>query len=488
MAAARPRPPACRRPDRNQRVGADLAATRRHFFAAGGLSLGSLALASLLRGEERAPLSGARKPHFAPKAKAVIFLCQAGAPSQLDLFDFKPKLREFHGTPVPQELVEGERFAFLTGTPSLLGPQFDFTRHGKTGTYVSELLPHISGIVDEAAFVYSLTTDQFNHVPAQLKMFTGHERPGRPSLGAWLTYGIGSENANLPGFVVLSSGRGARCGAACQGPGFLPTVYQGVQFRSGSEPVLFLSNPEGVSPEIRRDSLDALRDLNAMRRAEVGDTEIDTRIASYELAYRMQTAVPELMDISREPKAMHELYGTEPGRKAFANNCLLARRLVESGVRYVQLMHGEWDHHGGTRANLNRHLPERCREVDRATAALVLDLKQRGLLDETLVIWGGEFGRTPMLQGGPDDPDVGRDHHRTFTMWLAGGGVKAGARFGGTDELGYRAVERPVTVHDLQATVMHLLGLDHTRLTYKFQGRAYRLTDVHGEVLVPLLA
>ena len=461
-----------------------IATTRRHFFSTAGIGIGSLALSSLLDREAHAAPSS----HYPPKAKAVIFLLQAGAPSQLDLFDYKPKLKEFHGTQVPDELIEGERFAFLSGKPSLLGPQFEFQRHGSTGTYVSELLPHISRVVDETAFVYSLTTDQFNHSPAQLKMFTGHERPGRPSLGAWLTYGIGSENDNLPGFVVLSSGRGARCGAACMGPGFLPTVYQGVQFRSGKEPVLFLSNPDGVSPDMRRDSLDAIRDLNALRHAEVGDAEIETRIASYEMAYRMQTAVPELMDISQEPAAIHEMYGTEPGKKSFANNCLLARRLVESGVRYVQLMHGEWDHHGGPRVNLPLHLPERCLEVDRATAALIEDLKQRGMLDETLVIWGGEFGRTPMLQGEPDDPNVGRDHHRTFTMWLAGGGIKAGARFGATDELGYRAAESPVTVHDLQATIMHLLGLDHTRLTYKFQGRDYRLTDVHGEIIEPLLA
>ena len=467
--------------------------TRRHFFSTAGLSIGSLALAGLLERESRAaparadnPL-GVRDPHYSPRAKAVIFLCQAGAPSQLDLFDYKPKLQQFHGTPVPEELIEGERFAFLSGRPSLLGPQFEFKRHGSTGTYISELLPHISGIVDETAFLYSLTTDQFNHVPAQLKMFTGHERPGRPSMGAWLTYGIGSENENLPGFVVLSSGRGARCGAACMGPGFLPTVYQGVQFRSGGEPVLFLSNPSGVSPGVRRESLDAIRDLNTMRHEDVGDAEIETRIASYELAYRMQTAVPELMDISREPAHIQEMYGTEPGKKSFANNCLLARRLVESGVRYVQLMHGEWDHHGGTRTSLPRHLPERCREVDQATAALIRDLKDRGMLDETLVIWGGEFGRTPMLQGEPDDPNVGRDHHRTFTMWFAGGGIKAGERLGATDELGYRAVEQSTTVHDLQATIMHLLGLDHTKLTFKFQGRDYRLTDVHGEVLSPLL-
>ena len=477
-----------------ERNSSGLATTRRHFFSTAGVSIGSLALASILNRDSPAVAAstGNRQrgigPHFPSKAKAVIFLSQAGAPSQLDLFDFKPKLAQFHGTPVPEDLIEGERFAFLTGRPSLLGPQFSFAQHGETGTYVSELLPYTSRVVDEVAFVYSLTTDQFNHTPAQLKMFTGHERPGRPSMGAWLNYGIGSENENLPGFVALASGRGARCGAACMGPGFLPTVHQGVQFRSGGEPVLFLSNPPGVSSAVRRDSLDAIRDLNAMRHQTVGDAEIETRIASYELAYRMQTSVPELMDISREPAHIQELYGAEPGKRSFANNCLLARRLVESGVRYVQLTHGEWDHHGGPRVNLPLHLPERCREVDRGTAALVTDLKDRGMLDETLVIWGGEFGRTPMLQGEPDDPNVGRDHHRTFSMWLAGGGIKAGARFGATDELGYRAVQDPVTVHDLQATIMHLLGVDHTRLTFKFQGRDYRLTDVHGEVLEPLLA
>ena len=472
---------------------AGIATTRRHFFSTAGVSIGSLGLASILGRESpaTAATTGSGKDgqglHHFPRAKAVIFLSQAGAPSQLDLFDYKPKLAQFHGTPVPEELVKGERFAFLSGRPSLLGPQFAFDRYGATDTYVSELLPHTSKIVDETAFIYSLTTDQFNHTPAQLKMFTGHERPGRPSMGAWLTYGIGSENENLPGFVALASGRGARCGAACMGPGFLPTVYQGVQFRSGGEPVLFLSNPPGVDSGVRRDSLDAIRDLNAMRHDAVGDAEIETRIASYELAFRMQTSVPELMDISKEPAHIQEMYGAAPGKRSFANNCLLARRLVESGVRYVQLTHGEWDHHGGPRVNLPLHLPERCREVDRATAALVTDLKQRGMLDETLVIWGGEFGRTPMLQGEPDDPNVGRDHHRTFTMWLAGGGIRAGARLGATDELGYRAAQDPVTVHDLQATIMHLLGVDHTKLTFKFQGRDYRLTDVHGEVLAPLV-
>ncbi len=472
-----------------------LQVTRRHFFWSAGVSVGSIALGSLLNKDLRAataktrtdPLAP-RPTHYKPQAKSVIFLLMAGAPSQLDLFDFKPQLAKFHGKKVPKELVEGERFAFLTGQPQLLGPQFKFDRYGETGTYVSELLPHTSGIVDETAFIYSLTTDQFNHVPAQLKMFTGAQRTGRPSMGAWLTYGLGSENEDLPGFVVLSSGRGARCGTACLGTAFLPTVYQGVPFRPGGDPVLFLSNPDGVSPDIRRDSLDTLQRLNSYKLAQQADPEIETRISSYEMAYRMQTSVPELMDIAREPRFIHEMYGTEPGKKSFANNCLLARRLVERGVRFVQLSHGEWDHHGGTRVNIPKHLPEKCREVDRATAALITDLKQRGLLDETLVIWGGEFGRTPMLQGEPDDPLVGRDHHRTFTMWLAGGGIKSGARLGATDELGYRAVEHPLTVHDLQATILHLMGMDHTKLTFKFQGRDFRLTDVHGHVIEEILA
>jgi hypothetical protein len=469
--------------------------TRRHFFRSAGVSVGSIAFASLLnRGLFSDALGSAAEAlhkkglHFPAKAKRIIFLCQDGAPSHLDLFDYKPKLQQFHGTPVPEDLVKGERFAFLSGRPQLLGPQFKFARYGQTGTYVSELLPHISGVVDDAAFVYSMTTDQFNHTPAQLKLFTGHQRSGRPSMGSWLTYGLGSENEDLPGFVVLASGRGTRCGSACHGSGFLPTRYQGVPFRSGGDPVLFLSNPEGVSSETRRDSLDVIRDLNELKLKSQGDSEIETRIAAYEMAYRMQTSVPDLMDISKEPQSVHEMYGTEPGKKSFANNCLLARRLAERGVRFVQLMHGEWDHHGGTRTSLRRDLPQRCQEVDRASAALIKDLKQRGMLDETLVVWGGEFGRTPMLQGEPDDPNVGRDHHRTFTMWLCGGGIKPGARLGQTDEVGYRVAENPVTVHDLQATILRLMGVDHTKLTFKFQGRDYRLTDVHGEVLQPILS
>ena len=307
-------------------------------------------------------------------------------------------------------------------------------------------------------------------------------------MGAWFTYGLGSESTDLPGFVAMTSGRPDRCGAACMGTGFLPTVYQGVPFRSGGDPVLYLSNPPGINADVRRGSLDAIGELNSMKRNTQGDPEIDTRIASYEMAYRMQTSVPELMDIADEPEHIHKLYGTEPGKKSFSNNCLLARRLIERGVRYVQLSHGEWDHHGGVRTSLNHQMPARAKEVDQGTAALIKDLKQRGLLEDTIVVWGGEFGRTPMLQGEPDDPLVGRDHHRTFTMWFAGGGFKRGHHFGATDELGYNPVENKITVHDMQATLLHLMGMDHKRLTFKFQGRDYRLTDVHGKVLHDLIA
>ncbi|MBG99448.1 MAG: sulfatase [Solibacterales bacterium] len=473
-----------------------LAITRRHFFKRTGVSVGTMGLASLLASDslsslqKRDPLAP-RHPHFEPKAKRIIFLLMAGAPSQLDLFDYKPELEKHHGKPVPESLIEGQRFAFLKGIPQLLGPVFKFKQYGQSGTFISELLPHTASMVDDLTFVHSLTTEQFNHSPAQLMMFTGNQRPGRPSMGAWFTYGLGSESSDLPGFVAMTSGRPDRCGAACIGTGFLPTVYQGVPFRSGGDPVLYLSNPDGIDASVRRDSLDAMRELNLMKRDGQGDPEIDTRIASYEMAYRMQTSVPGLMDISAEPEHIHKLYGTEPGKKSFANNCLLARRLIERGVRYVQLTHGEWDHHGGVRTNLNHQLPARAKEVDQATAALIKDLKQRGLFDDTIIIWGGEFGRTPMLQksdgGSQRDTLVGRDHHKTFTMWFAGGGFKGGHHFGATDELGYNPVENKVTVHDMQATLLHLMGMDHTKLTFKFQGRDYRLTDVHGNVMHDLI-
>jgi hypothetical protein len=467
------------------------AITRRHFFRQAGFGIGTAALARLLcRDLFAAGPDAAAAPHFAPRARNVIYLFMAGAPSQVDLFDHKPRLAALDGTSAPDDIVKGERFAFIRGTPKLLGSPYRFARHGQAGTAVSELLPHTAAIVDEIAVLRSLRTTQFNHAPAQIFMNTGHQIVGRPSLGSWLTYGLGSESADLPGFVVLLSGENQPDGGkSCWGSGFLPTVYQGVEFRSKGDPVLFLRDPEGVGPEDRRASLDLLGRLNRMRLEEQGDPEIQTRIASYEMAYRMQTSVPGLMDIASEPAAVHRAYGTEPGRRSFANNCLLARRLVERGVRFVQLYHRGWDHHGTNRRDdiVNR-LPALCRETDQAAAALVVDLKQRGLLDSTLVVWGGEFGRTPMNEERNGSRFLGRDHHpRAFTMWLAGGGIKPGITVGATDELGYNAVEDPVDVHDLHATLLHLLGIDHTKLTYRFQGRDFRLTDVSGNVIRKLL-
>lgn len=467
--------------------------TRRTFFKEVGYGVGSLALAAMMADPAKAiaAMVQERAPHFAPKAKSVIFLFMAGAPSQLDLFEDKPLLVKHDGQPVPDELIKGERFAFVRGKPLLLASPYKYEKVGQAGHTISELLPHLKTIADEIAIVRSMQTDQFNHAPAQLFMNTGFQIPGRPSMGSWLTYGIGSENRDLPGFVVLISGvSNPDGGKSCWGSGFLPTVYQGVEFRSQGEPVLFVENPPGVSSEVRRDSLDALKDLNTLAQKQHLDPEIETRIAQYELAYRMQTSVPELMDISKESAETHALYGTEPGKKSFANNCLLARRLVERGVRFVQLYHRGWDHHGDSESNDIKHgLPELCRQTDQAAAALIKDLKQRGLLDSTLVVWGGEFGRTPMKEarGGVTFP--GRDHHpRAFTMWMAGGGIKSGAIVGATDDLGYLVGEDPVHIHDLHATILHLMGLDHTRLTYKFQGRQFRLTDVAGTVVDKLLA
>jgi len=475
------------------------AVTRRHFFRRSGLGIGSLALLSLLDDDRlladtAAPgphPSGVKPPHFAPRAKSIIFLFMAGAPSQLDLLDPKPRLQQHDGEPIPEEIVKGERFAFIQGTPRLLGSPYAFETVGEAGIEVSELLPHFKGIVDDVAVVRSVHTTQFNHAPGQIFMNTGHQVMGRPSMGAWLTYGLGSENRDLPGFVVLISGENNPDGGkSCWGSGFLPTVYQGVELRNAGDPVLFLSDPPGITTEARRDSLDVLRALNQRRFEETGDPEITTRIGAYELAYRMQSSVPELADITGEPASIHEMYGTEPGRVSFANNCLLARRLVERGVRFVQLYHRGWDHHGtNPKDDIVHRLPVLCREVDQAGAALVLDLKQRGLLDETLVVWGGEFGRTPMNERRNNSRYLGRDHHpRAFTIWMAGGGIRPGTVVGATDELGYAPVEEPVDVHDLHATMLHLMGLDHERLTYRFQGRPFRLTDVSGKVVTPLLA
>jgi uncharacterized protein (DUF1501 family) len=466
--------------------------TRRQFLRRCGTGMGTIALATLLKdGLHAAESTETRAPHFAPQAKRVIYLHMAGAPSQLELFDHKPLLQKLNGQPCPEELIKGERFAFIKGVPTMLGTPNKFARHGRCGAEVSELLPHLSKIVDDIAIVKSMHTDQFNHAPAQLMVHTGSQLQGRPSMGSWITYGLGSENADLPGFVVLTSGGvGPDGGTALWSNGFLPGEFQGTQFRTSGDPVLFVSNPPGMSAEVRRQSLDALGDLNRQHLGDVGDPEILSRIAQYELAYRMQASVPELTDISREPAAMHELYGTEPGINSFANNCLLARRLVERGVRFVQLYDWGWDSHGTATSNdILSSLPTKCRKTDRAAAALVADLKQRGLLDDTLVIWGGEFGRTPMKQAPVGVEFLGRDHHpRAFTIWMAGGGIKGGMTLGSTDELGYNVATDPVHVHDLQATILHCLGLDHKRLTYRFQGRDFRLTDVAGKVVNKLLA
>ncbi len=473
--------------------------TRRHFFGNCALGLGSLGLASLL---SDGPLRAAdpprgdgplmpRQPHFAPKATSVIFLFMAGGPSQLEMFDYKPELQARNGQPIPDSFIKNKRFAFMDmftkQVPKLLGSRRKFTRHGQSGAYLSECLPYLGRVVDDLAIVKSVATNVFNHAPAKIFVNTGSPQFGRPSMGSWVSYGIGSASQSLPGFVVLQSGpRGPRGGALNWGSGFLPTAYQGVPFRSGGEPILDLTNPPGVSASRQKQVLDAVRDLNKERLDTTGDPEIATRIASYEMAYRMQSSAPELIDLAGETKQTMALYGAEPGKASYANNCLLARRLVERGVRFVQLYHTDWDHHGEADNTLTRGLDRLCKETDQPTAALIQDLKQRGLLERTLVIWGGEFGRTPM---GEIRESVGRNHHiDAYTMWLAGGGVKPGITLGETDEFGFFPVQDRVHVHDLQATILHLLGLDHKRLTFRFQGRDFRLTDVHGELVTKLLA
>ena len=469
--------------------------TRRQFFRDCGTGVGTLALASLLNenlfatpaGDPLAP----KHPHFRAKAKNIIYLHMAGAPSTLDLFDYKPKLIELNGKPCPDSYIRGQQFAFIKGTPKLLGTPHQFARYGQSGQEMSNILPHLATVADELVIVRSMYTDQFNHAPAQLFVHTGSPRLGRPSMGSWLSYGLGTENRNLPSFVVLVSGTAAPDGgASLWGTSFLPTVHQGVQLRSQGEPVLFLSNPPGMDPAMRRGSLDTLRNLNQLHLGAVGDPEIVTRIAQYELAYRMQTSVPEVMDISKEPPRIHQEYGTKPGQRAFSNNCLLARRLVENGVRFVQLYHWGWDSHGDSMGNDLRYgLVDRCRETDQPIAALIKDLKRRGLLESTLVIWGGEFGRTPMNEERNGSKWLGRDHNQhAFAIWMAGGGVKAGMSIGATDDLGYHAVEDRVHIHDLQATILQCMGLNHEKLTYRFQGRDYRLTDVHGNVVKKILA
>lgn len=453
---------------------------RRWFLKDCGVGLGALALRSLAAAPAN-PLAP-KIPHFAPKAKRVIFLFMAGAPSHLELFDNKPQLARFDGTLPPADLLKGYRAAFINPNSKLLGPKFQFARHGKSGAELSELLPHLAKVVDDIAIVKSMTTDAFNHAPGQLLMNTGSMIFGRPSFGAWTTYGLGSESQDLPAFVVFSTGKkGPSGGNSCWGSGFLPTVHQGVQFRASGDPVLYLSNPEGVDQQLQRDSLDSIKRLNQMKLDQVGDPEIATRISSYEMAFRMQASAPELMDLSKEPRHVLDLYGAEPGKPSFANCVLLARRLAERGVRFTQIFHEAWDQHG----SLVKDIKQNCKDTDQACAALIQDLKQRGMLEDTLVVWGGEFGRTPMTQGGSD----GRDHHpNAFTMWMAGGGIKPGLVLGETDELGFNVTRDKVHVHDLHATLLHLLGFDHTKLTYRSQGRDFRLTDVHGNVVRSLLA
>jgi len=458
--------------------------TRRHFFEDCGIGVGKAALASLL-GERM--FAGA---HFPARVDHVIYLFMCGGPSQLELFDYKPELVKYDAQVAPESLLKGKRFAFMDTFSKeplkLLGSRRTFTRHGRSGMYFSDLLPNVGRLSDELVRLHGVSTENFNHGPAKLFVNTGSVRAGRPSLGSWVTYGIGSDSKDLPGFVVLQSGpRGPRSGAALWSSGFLPTAHQGVPFRSTGDPILNLSNPSGVSPEQQKQTIEALKDLNAMALRDSGDSEIETRMAQYEMAFRMQTSGPELIDFSRESRETLAMYGADPGspKAAYANNCLLARRLVERGVRFVQLYHADWDHHD----DLTRPLDEVAREVDQPTAALIADLKRRGLLDRTLVIWGGEFGRTPMGEV-REKGKIGRNHHiDAYSLFMAGGGLKHGVEVGATDELGFSPTDR-IHIHDVQATVLHLLGLDHTKLTYRLQGRDFRLTDVSGEVIKRALA
>ena len=461
--------------------------SRRWFLRDCGLGLAGIAANSLASraaqgaGESTNPLAP-RQPHFPAKAKRVIYMFNAGAPSHLELFDPKPELTKRNGQLPPAELLKGYRAAFINPNSALLGSKFKFERHGQCGMELSEVLPYTGSIADEICLIRTIQTDAVNHAPAQIMMNTGSQQFGRPSFGSWSLYGLGSECEDLPGFVVLTSAKGTSGGASNYGCGFLPTMYGGIPFRSAGDPMLYLSNPKGIDAETQRSSLDTLQRLNRMTIETAGDPETAARIQSYEMAYRLQTSAPELMDLSRESKESLEMYGIKyPKVSIYARNCLLARRLIERGVRFVQLFHEAWDQHG----NLTAGVKQNALDTDKASAALVRDLKQRGLLNETLVVWGGEFGRTPMVQGGND----GRDHHnRCFSMWMAGGGLKAGHVHGQTDEFGFNVAADPVHVHDLNATLLHQLGFDHTRLTYRFQGRDYRLTDVHGKVVQGILA
>jgi len=477
--------------------------TRRQFLTRCTTGLGALYLASQsksARASSNAPKHdpanpfSALAPHFGGKAKRVIYLHMIGAPSQLELFDYKPDLQRLDGQECPQSFLEGKNFAFIQGTPKMLGPQFPFQQQGQSGAWVSDRLPHFAKVVDDVSFIKTLQTDQFNHGPAQLMVHSGQARIGYPSIGSWVTWGLGTENSDLPGFVVLlSGGRIPRVGKALWGSGFLPSVYQGVQCRSHGDPVLNVSNPESISREMRRNALDTLNSLNQKTHQDFGDPETLTRIAQYEMAFRMQVAVPDAMDITKEPESVHQLYGTEPGKESFANNCLLARRLIERGTRFVQLFDWGWDSHGAGQAEaLNGGFQDKCREVDQPMAALLTDLKRRGLLEDTLVVWSGEFGRTPMREnrGGREMKLVGRDHNPgAFTAWMAGGGVKPGMSYGETDEVGYSPAVDPVPLEDFHATLLHLLGFEHKKLNFPFQGLDQRLTGVKdAKVIRELLA
>jgi len=473
--------------------------TRRHFLKECAMGFGGLALGSLLQAcgsstgnyniayDPAHPLAP-KLPMFPARAKNVIYLHMAGAPSQLELFDYKPELLKLDGQLCPPSLVEGKRFAFIRGIPKMLGPQAKFEQRGQSGAWVSENMPHLASVVDEISFLKACTTDQFNHAPAQLLVHTGSPRLGRPSLGSWVTYGLGTENQNLPGFVVLTSGgKFPDAGKSVWGSGFLPSVYQGVQCRSVGDPVLFINDPQGMNRDLRKASIDAINQVNEQEYKEYNDPEILSRISQYEMAYRMQIAAPDIMNINDEPQYIHEMYGTKPGEACFANNILLARKLVEKGVRFVQLFDWGWDSHG-TDANLAIDIGfiNKCRQIDKCVTALILDLKQRGLLEETLVIWGGEFGRTPMMENreGKQNPFKGRDHHvDAFTIWMAGGGIRKGFSYGETDEIGYYPVSGKVTAFDVQATILNQLGFNHEKFTYQFQGRPFRLTDVAGKVI-----
>lgn len=454
--------------------------TRRHFFRDCGIGVGQLALASLLARTATASENPiAPKPtHFPAKAKRVIYLFMAGAPSQLELFDYKPKLTELEGKPIPPSVVKGQRYAFIQPDAAVLGPRFKFAKHGESGAELSEVLPHLAKVVDEISIVRSVHTDKFNHSPAQLFFNTGSGIPGRPAMGSWLSYGIGSDADDLPSFVVLKSGGSLSGGASMWSSGFLPSTHQGVPFRTQGDPILHASNPQGFDMRAQRDSLDLIRKLNEERLDVVGDPEIATRINAYEMAFRMQSRAPELMDFSSESKETLDLYGAKPGDggHAFANSCLLARRLAERGVRFIQVYHSGWDHH----SNVEGGVRGQCKQTDQAAAALIQDLRQRGLLDDTLVVWGGEFGRTPMVEASAAlGRNNGRDHHpQAFSMWFAGGGIRPGVSVGATDDLGFHVVNRPVHVHDVQATILHCLGVDHERLSFRFNGLNFRLTGV----------